>query len=345
MAHFRSLAPFALLILHPSFAEAACDETGDGVGCFDAVPMSGPAEPSPFLGLGVTRGLPARQLALKSTWLYADPAAELLAASPAPDGKRIPVVEHSLRTELRFALGLGRRFDLLGALGAAVAQSGAGRDVLASQRPEALPRAGLTDPRLGLRFALPLPTPALALLVRAESTLPLGDERAYTTSGGWSPTLAVSGSLDHGRALYAFDTGVQLRRGVRFADTRLGSEAFLRLGAAVSVWGEDTLTLGLENHLGYHLASQPEPGDDQPQVTSLASNTVLGTVSFHVPETTLFFGVSGGLGLPLSQRSADDRRIEDPFFAPNAPRALLAVEFSMFLSKPGDTGARTPFLR
>ncbi len=346
MTFFRNLAPLALVLLCSRPGQAACDGSVDGVGCFDAAPMSGPAEPSPFLGIGVSRGLAAKRLAMKSSWLFADPSAELLAASPDPAGKRIPIVERSLRTELRFAFGLGQSFDVTGTLGAAVAQSGAGPDVLSSQQPEALSQAALADPSLGLRFALPLPSQSFALLARAESTLPLGDERAYTTSGGFSPSLALNGSLPYRRAVFGFDTGLHLRRSVRFADTRLGSEAFLRLGAALSVWGEDTLALGVEAHLAHHLASQPEPEQERPAVTTLASATALGTVTFHVPNTALFLGAGGGLGLPVSRRSADDRRVKDPFFAPNEPRATVSVEFSMLLPEPGKEGGRSaPFLR
>lgn len=328
-------AAFALVILGlTGAAEASCDGSVTSAGCFDAVPLYGPSEPSPWMGIGLTRGLPGKALAVSSGLAWADTPAELVAPSGARSGKRIPVVDHSLRFHLRFSGGLGYGVDVLGSLGAAVAQSGAGGEATSAQRPTALSAAGLVDPAVGLRLAIPISSPHLGWTVRATTTVPVGDEHAYLGKNSMEPSLASTLSYAQHGWFFAGDTGLTVARSVRFGDVRLGTHASVGVGVARALVGADTLTFGVEGKLRLMLVDQPSAEVGTTKTKTVMPSEWLTTVTWHLPRTIFWFSLGAGTAFPTSTRTSSESHADHSFMAPSSPRWLAMGNISLLWPPP-----------
>ena len=317
-----------------------CNGRYSAVGCFDAGSLPGPAEPSPWRLLGLSKPLAFSDLAATAIVSYSSRPAELSVASPDPNGRIIPVVDHSTRLDLRAAYGVGRGLDLLAAIPAAISQSGSGPDVLGSQRPEPLDTRAIGDPKAGVRFALPEKLESLSWSIRVMASAPLGSERAYLGWPSFTESVGLGASYQRSGWLLAADTSLNVMRPVRFGDLRLGTSCAVVLGIARRLF-DDRVMLSIESGIQPMLIDSPAPQEGAGRVTWLAPAQWLGGVSWRPGTGPLLISAAAGTALALSHRDRgrlvpEGVSVDQWFEAPSIPRwrALISVS-GQWTSDPG----------
>lgn len=298
------------------------------MGCFDAAPLSGPAEPSPFRWLGSGRVLGLGQVAGTVVVRYASAPAELIAPSADPAGRLVPVVRHTTRLDLRVAAGLGRGMDVTLTQPFAPSQAGSGPDALTSQSPPPLASSGLGDPRLSLRTKLPELLRFFDWAMRLELTFPLGDERAYLGSRDMTEAVALNAHWSRWGLSVATDLGVRFSRASRFGDVTLGTHAFWGLGVDYAPLQDDLLHIAVEGLVRPQLVHAwpiPKPNEDNLAPAPAAAGWVmpaewLASVSSKPLSPELWVSLGAGTALPLSHRDGSDARMDASFIAPSTPR-------------------------
>jgi hypothetical protein len=323
-------------------AELPCSGSSSGMGCFDAAPMSGPAEPSPFRWFGRGEVLRLGQVAGTAVLRYASSPAELVAPSPDPAGRLIPVVRYTTRLELRVAAGLGRHIDLTLSQPMALSQAGSGPDAVLSQSPPPLASNGFGDPRLGLRVRLPENLTHFAWTLRLELTLPLGDERAYLGNRSATEAVAVNAHWSKSGFSLVTDAGIRLARPTRFGDAQLGTSAFLGLGVDYApIRGDDLIHVSIEALLRPSLIPAPDlsrspngRGDSEGRYHAdwVMPAEWLMSLSSRPLDADLWFSFGAGMALPFSHRTicegnstptacdTNGSQVDPWFIAPSTPR-------------------------
>jgi hypothetical protein len=302
-------------------AEELCTGTTSGMGCFDAAPMPGPAEPSPFRWFGRGKVLRYGQVASSVVLRYAVSPADLVAPGSDVEGRLVPVVRRTTRLDLRLAAGLGRNLDLTLTLPTAIHQTGSGPDALLSQAPEPLRSGGFGDPRLSARLQLPEALDQFAWAMRLELSVPLGDERAYVGSRSWTEALALNAQWSDSGVSVVSELGLRIAAPVRFGDVRLGSHLFWGLGLDVAPLARDLLHVTLEGYVRPSLQTSPtlESAVGHPSLV-MPAEWMLSVSSRPLP-AELWFSLGAGTALPLSHRSGSDNRVDASFVAPTSPRS------------------------
>ncbi len=297
-----------------------CTGNPNGIGCFDALPDSGPAEPSPLHGLGWSHPLGTGKLALTAGALSGFEPVVVDVPSPDPAGKRVVPLRFSERALLRFGWGLARQIDLTANLGAAVWQRGAGPDALASQTSDPVAPLALVDPRLGLRAALPSSNRHLAWMMRGEVSAPFGSARAYAGNLGPTMTLALSSSYQLGRWFFLGELGALARKPVRIGDLNVGRAALLGVGLGRAFFADQRLTLGAELQLRPTLVSGAAASGAAWTANVPAEWLATATYRLAVAAHPWTISASGGGGLPLSSRTESAPMADAHYLAPTAAR-------------------------
>ncbi len=269
--------------------------------CFDADPLWISAGSSPFPSLGAARTLEPRDVSLVAAITTLERPVLLVAASPHPEGREVPVLDFTSTLTLGARYGLGRGLDASLSLPLVLYQHGTGAEGVTSQRSSSVTPTTVRDPRLGLWTAVlgrSHETP-VALSTRLEVALPLGD--AFALAGGKGPTVAPGAvvELREGRFTAALDAGFRLRRAVSFGTVREGSELTLGAGLAGRLLEEPALALAVEASLRAGLAAPPvgaKTGERDLPAEWLAS------LRFSPHADSTFSAALGmGSGLPLSR--------------------------------------------
>jgi hypothetical protein len=325
------------LLFEAHSAQAACQESGASLGCVDAVPNQGPAEPSAFRWFAEGKVLPASRLALSLHYQFASKPIELVAPSADPIGRHISIVSRSHRTELRAATGLGAGVDVAVALPMSLNQAGAGSEALSTQAPKTIEQFGFGDLRLGLRTRLPKFADVFAWTLRFEVTLPTGDERSYLGEGSATETVATNVALSLGQVLIVGDLGAKVVKPRRVADVRLGSQLLTGLGVAYRVLSEDQLTVSTEGLLRPVLVDSPQLTSTDDTQTTFHTKRVLPaewrvSVSSRPSSAPVWFSLGAGTALAFSSRNnggAEHGRVDQQFIAPTSPRFSITTSVSV----------------
>ncbi|MGC4065399.1 MAG: hypothetical protein QM784_12275 [Polyangiaceae bacterium] len=309
---------------------AACAAAGSDLDCFDAVPTSGPAEPSAFRWASEGKVLPPDTTASGLHYGFASRPLELTAPSADPAGRRVPVIGRSHRIEFRAAHGIGRGMDWGLAVPVSLDQTGVGSEGLSSQRPQPVARTGLGDLRLGLRTELPKPHAALNWNLRLELGLPTGDERNYLGERSFTETVALNGALTYRPLLFVSDLGVRFSKASRFADVVLGTQGFLSLGVAYRILPRDLLALSLEGRVRPILVpSQSRVVSTLDGTTTKASWVVpaewMANIRSRMGALPLWLSAGAGTALDWSKRDTNGADVDDSFIAPTTPRWRIAL--------------------
>jgi hypothetical protein len=310
-------------------AELACSGASSAMGCFDAAPLSGPAEPSPFHWFGRGQVLELGHIASTVVLRYASSPAELIAPSADPAGRLVPVVRHTTRLDLRLAIGLGRHVDLTLTQPTAINQAGSGPDALTTQSPPPLASSGFGDSTLSIRTRLPESLQTFAWAMRLEMTLPLGNERAYLGNRDLTEAIAVNAHWAESGFSLVTDLGLRVSRPTRFGDITLGTHAFWGLGVDYAPLQGDWLHVSLEGLIRPNLVRSPKLADSVGQPTWVMPAEWMASVSSRPLPFDLWFSFGGGTGVPLSHRDGSNARVDAAFIAPSTPRYQLLGAISV----------------
>lgn len=312
----------SVLVLSSSAASAEdrCSGRGGSLGCFDATPLWGPAEPSPFRWLARGGVLGLSEFAGTVGLRQASAPADLVVTSPDPAGKLVPVVRQSMLVHARVAAGLGRSFDLTLAAKLAVDQSGSGPDALSSQAPTELAHTAFGDPGLSLRKSLPWLQPRLASSARLELSLPVGNERGFVAERAVTGAAAWNGFYTLGSVSFVADTGLRLSRSTRFGDVKLGSHWFVGVGIDYAPVELDLLHVSIEALARPMLVGAPSQVDGTRGADWVMPTEWLLSLSCRPSRLDFWLAAGAGTALPLSHRSAADRRTDTWFVPPSSPR-------------------------
>jgi hypothetical protein len=280
--------------------------------------------------------LPASSVAFGLHYQYAKRPLELVAPSGDPAGRRLGIVDHSHRLELRAAVGLGRGIDVSAFVPMNVAQTGAGSEGLSTQSPPAIRSSGLGDLRLGLRTRLPDPVEALDGTLRLEVSLPTGDEQAYLGEGNATETLATNWAFTLWRVLVATDVGITVTKPHAFADVRLGTRLHGRLGLALRILSDEKLTVAAETWIAKVLLDSPALVAKDDVMTRYHTTSVMPseghlTVSSRPSTQPIWVSLGAGTAFALSTRdavSSEASRVDERFVAPTTPRLRWTAQIT-----------------
>jgi hypothetical protein len=200
--------------------------------CFDADPVWLSSGRARFLTLPSPRALDAGALSLLGAAGVSVKPVTLVAPSPHPDGRVVPVLELTSTVTVAARYGFGRGIDAHAALPLVPYQSGTGAEGVTSQGASEVRAFTLRDPRIGLSTAIlgaERESP-LAVATRLELALPFGDAGALAGAPGPTIAPAAAAELHSGRVALGLDVGFRLRRAVSFGSVREGSELVASAG-------------------------------------------------------------------------------------------------------------------
>lgn len=323
----RALAGCALAgvssVTPGAWAEEACDH---GLSpCFDANNLDLALGPSQFASLEDTDvQLAPGQVSAAWTLSYLRDPVVLTAASPDPEGRRVPLVSDVWQGDLLLAVGVLDTLQLGFGLPLRLYQDGGGIQAATARRGEELPNTAAVDPRVGIGWQAF--RGVVTARARLEVKLPLGDREAFAGSPGptWIPALAFSANR-WGPWHLSGELGARLRPVTRLGDVRLGSQMKVALGARYFVL--ESLSVGIEAWALPSLVKQPDT--DYGRARHVPAEWLASLGAHLGPKTWLLAG--GGSGLPLSsQGTALDPDDRDPGLGVTTPswRALVQVRFT-----------------
>lgn len=349
---FSAWVPLVLL-LAPSGAQAACNQAFAGLGCFDATPGQGPAEPSRFQWFSEGTVLAPASWALALNYRFVDSPLQIAAPSGMPGGRTANVVSKTNRLELRAAAGLGHALDVSLAVPFSVAQNGSGSESVSSQNPTPIEASGLGDLRLALRTQLPGKSRYFDWTLRLEMTLPTGNEAAYLGSTGATEAVTTNLAFHYDRLLVIADFGGRVTKAQRFADVVMGPHLLVGLGVALDILPKEWLTLAIEGQARPMLSSTSALVSTDSAATRSRATAVIpaewmlsvssrpfqfSSVSSHPTNLPIWVSLGAGTGLGLSQREVEktstfdsapiEPRLAESFYAPTSPKLTVSASAS-----------------
>jgi hypothetical protein len=158
----------------------------------------------------------------------------VVAASPDPFGREIPILSDWGVVTLSGDTPIGKRARLGGALPASLVFSGTGLSGLTSTQGTAPDALSFGDPELHGSFAFELGD--VRGLVVQRLRLPLGAAESFISHKGLQYAPSMAFALDLGDTTLATEFGVRLRNAQRLLDVTIGSEASVALGVSQRLW-------------------------------------------------------------------------------------------------------------
>lgn len=249
-------AGLLLGLLTRAATAAPCAASDPYSPCFEADALWLPLGPATFATLTSARSFGQGHFGVELGVSAVDDPVTLVAPSPHPEGRDVPVVDFTSGATLGVGFGLLPRLDANVALPFVVYQSGTGVEGVTSQSGPPLRAQAIRDPRLSITYALlePPDDAGFAAGARLELTLPLGDSGAL--AGFASPTVApgVAASFGAGRVTLAADASLRLREAVQLGNVQRGSELVAGLGFSVRLLARPLLAPAVELSLRPNLA-------------------------------------------------------------------------------------------
>jgi hypothetical protein len=142
-------------------------------------------------------------------------------------------------------------------------------------------------------------SPTTRVRLRAEATLPLGDEASFAGERGVVFSPGASAAASSGPWTVGLDLSLRLRQPVTLGDVRHGSEAVTQLGVAGDIMSDQRLTVTAETSWYFGLARAP--GGSRWQ--QLPAEWLLGAASRLTTESSL--GLYVGSAIPVSSPSVE----------------------------------------
>ena len=260
------------------------------------------AAPSSFAAIPSAHVLEAARLSLALAGVYQYQPLTLLAASPDPEGRSVPVVEHVVDTQALLAAGLGYGFEFTSALRLVAYQEGSGIGAARSRSESSLAPNAIRDPLFGLGYALIAREPAArsyALKLRSDFSLPLGDAQSFASEPGSVVAPALTFQWEAGRVSLVGDLGLRLRPSATLADVEYGSQLSVATGVSVEAIRR-RLFVAAEATALPGLTGAPVAADGAKTQWIPAEWAV--TLALYWSEVYSLL-VSAGGGLPFSSRS------------------------------------------
>lgn len=262
------------------------------------------AGPSHFAAIPSGDVLKGGALSLALAGVYQYQPLTLVAASPDPEGRALPLVEHVVDTQALFAAGLGYDFEFSSVMRLVVHQEGTGIGAARSRSGSSLATTAIRDPSFGVAYSLARAhsgSAHYALKLRTDLSLPLGDSESFASESGSVVAPAATFQLQAGRLSLVGDLGLRLRPAVTLADVRYTSQFTASTGLCVEAMRR-TLFVAAEATAAPGLASAPTSPNGT-RAHWVPAEWAL-TLSLHWSEQYVAL-LSGGAGLPLSSRSVD----------------------------------------
>ncbi|MBM4361718.1 MAG: hypothetical protein FJ104_03480 [Deltaproteobacteria bacterium] len=333
----RSPLPLRALALLAAATPAAadpCAPRGGQAPCLDVDRLWVAPGPSALLTLPELRPRPALTWSLGADAGYVHAPLRLRTEAPDPAGRELRAVTSVSGAALSATLRPTSQLELGVAQALVVAQEGTGLVGVTRQRGEAPGGAALRDTRLGVTAVLADRAPpgfGATLALRAEVTLPTGDETRFAGAPAAVFAPGLGGELRAGRVTLATLWGVRLGRQVPLGGQRLGSVAVASLGVAVDLLPRGALALAAETWVLPELGAARRTTAGGGAVTSqvVAAEWLAGP---RARRGDWELAVAGGTALPFSSetvRDADGATRSEVFAAPGTPlaRVLLRLRF------------------
>jgi len=299
----------------PRVADARCDSNAALHACVNADSLWLPARRGSFLTLTNAETLAPGDVAFGSSASLSSKPIVLRVPSPGSH-LEVPAVDKALHVSLSASVGVATDWELAVIVPLTLYQSGAGVAPYLSSEADALPRTALRDPRLGATYALLARDledqgDGFALAAHLDLSLPLGNADAFASEPGPVLSPTVTADFRSGPLLVGAEAGARLRTPTRFANTRLGPQAVLALGAGVDVLRE-TLSLAVEAFALPVLASQPSGGTLVPAEWMVTARTV------PFADGAWAASLGGGTAIPLTEGA----------ITASAWRAVLSIQYN-----------------
>ncbi len=255
----------------------------------------------------------------------------LRAPTADPSGTDVPAVDHQVDATFLWAVGLTDRLEVSAAVPTSLYRSGTGVSAFTSQQATSIGRTAAHDLRFGLTYAwLPRAHAAegFALASRLEATAPVGDRDAFAGDRGWvvAPSVAADVRVADLVTLGA-EVGARLRAVTDVAGSRVGSQGYVAIGAALDLVG-DHLGVALEAYALPTLVAQASLDRspttqalvESPSSRNLVAAEWMGSVSnASALDGDLLVSLGAGTGLPLT----DPASLGTPHW-----RALVSVRYA-----------------
>jgi hypothetical protein len=193
---------------------------------------------------------------------YLSRPVKLVVASPGPSGTDTFVVDNQVNGNFLFAYGVTDRLELDLALPVTFVQSGAGTSPVTGGR--GLKDTAVRDLRFGFAYALIPPervAPEAAkqpfsLAARFAVTAPNGDNSDFAGERTAVFVPDVAGAYHIQRFFFGAELGMRIRPTAEFAGARVGTQLVTGLGAGMSIFDRDRLSISLEGLAMLNFAEQ-----------------------------------------------------------------------------------------
>lgn len=290
------LALFASTCL-PRAARASCESGSQLASCIDADSAFAHASSSRFV---VIRGADLErpgEVGFGIATSYLMKPITLRAPSPSPSGVDVNLVRDLVKTSFSSWVGVFDSFEAGITWPLTLYRTGAGSAPYASSAWLPWARTIVGAPRLSLAYALlsrPRGHDGVSLAARVDGLVPFIGREPFASEAGPVFALGASAELRTGPWIFGAELGVRVRESTRFANARMGSQAYLATGAAYDLLGE-RLAIALEAHALPVLASQPS---GQPLIPA---EWMLEARSAPFSDPSWSFSLGAGSSLPLGQ--------------------------------------------
>jgi OmpA-OmpF porin, OOP family len=255
--------------------------------------------------------------------------------SPGPPGTDQSVIDNQLTAHFLWHYGITDRLEMNIALPVTLSQNGAGLSPITAG--PGLPSVALRDARFGVGFSLlkrrqnpggsgRLPgdddsrglavgfkrwNDGFGLALRFDVSAPSANADAFAGEPGAVLAPAIVSDYRFGRFLVSSEVALRLRKTTEFLGARVGSQAFVGIGAGFDILTHGALSVTAEARMLPGFASQADVTllggryQSQPNGSSAApAEWTVGLRTGAMLGGDLSFQLGGGGAIPLSQEAA-----------------------------------------
>ena len=225
----------------------ACEREAAIPSCIDWNQMWVPSDMGPWFSLSSAQPVGRGHIRSHAILDTANRPLVVVAPSPDPDGRELPIVSSAKTLWLGYSVGLSRDWDLGLQSAFIVHQEGAGATALNtsaasnSSAPGKLSSYAVKSPRLTLGYNVlnqlgKRGDNQLALKLRVALVPPLGGDRSYVSEP--SVVVAPSLTIEHtlSRLTTAAEITVRIRDSIRVLNTELSTQLVAGAGLSIHLW-------------------------------------------------------------------------------------------------------------
>ncbi len=230
--------------------------------CIDDDKLWPHAGASHFFSIGATDTVESGTVGFGLSTSYLSRPITLQDPTPGPGGTQYHVIDDQVNGSFLWSYGMTDRLEMDLVLPVTFGQSGVGLNPITGGPPQSsLSGTATRDLRFGLAYAVVKReavdpygprTPGapsgngLGLALRFDMSAPTGDSGVFASNGTgvWVP--GVSADYRYGRFFAGAELGARVRPTQQFEEARIGSQAYVALGAAWDVLARELFTIGAE---------------------------------------------------------------------------------------------------